>query len=67
MLGGCLGLVSALLGLAMIGLLAWEYPPALLVLLVPFFFARRAWRKHLQWVASARADVEAAQGGNEHA
>lgn len=60
MLVGCLALVIAFVALAVIAVLGWEYPPALLVLLIPFFLGRRAWRKHLEWVTRAQADTEAA-------
>lgn len=51
----------AFVALAMIAVVGWEYPPALLVLLIALFLGRRAWRKHLEWVARARAEMEAAR------
>ncbi|HVM15556.1 MAG TPA: hypothetical protein VM287_14670 [Egibacteraceae bacterium] len=65
MLGGCLSLVIALVALAMLAVLVWEYPPLLLLLLIPFFSVRRAWRKHLDWVARAQAEVQAAQDDDD--
>ncbi|HVL98226.1 MAG TPA: hypothetical protein VM324_02925 [Egibacteraceae bacterium] len=58
MLGGCLALVIAFVGLAVMAVAMWEYPPALLVLLIPFFIGRRAWRNHLEWVGRAQAEVQ---------
>lgn len=62
MLGGCLGLVAVFIGLALMAVAMWEYPPGLLLLPIAFFVGRRAWRKHL---GRAQAEAQATRDDDD--